>query len=62
MTVEQQTAFAEFLKRTDPYDRPVTIHTYPNRQSEIYTPLLGAYAIDGASLQMPPKKGAGTRR
>ena len=56
VTAAQQLAFADYLKTADPYDRPVTIHTYPNRQSEIYTPLLGAYGIDGASLQMPPKK------
>ena len=56
VTVAQQRAFADYLKTTDPYEHPVTIHTFPNREGEIYTPLLGAYDVDGASLQMAPKK------
>ena len=56
VTAEQIVAFADYLKSADPYERPVTIHTFPNRESEIYTPLLGDPNIDGASLQMPPKK------
>ena len=56
VTVAQQRAFADYLKANDPYEHPVTIHTFPNRESEIYTPLLGAAPVDGASLQMPPNK------
>ena len=59
VTVAQQRAFADYLKSTDPYEHPVTIHTFPNRESEIYTPLLGAYDVDGASLQNGAEEGAG---
>ncbi|MGF1528657.1 MAG: PKD domain-containing protein, partial [Candidatus Competibacterales bacterium] len=37
---------------TDPYDPHIVIHSYPNQQDSVYTPLLGnASELTGASLQ-----------
>ena len=45
-------AHAQYLRDLDPYDHPIVIHTYPNQQDEVYTPLLGeASAVTGASVQ-----------
>jgi hypothetical protein len=50
-TTEQQKAFAEYIRKLDPYDHPIVLHTYPDNQDNIYTPLLGCEYIEGASLQ-----------
>ncbi|MEM9702958.1 MAG: DUF5060 domain-containing protein, partial [Planctomycetota bacterium] len=53
-TDAQRQAFAAFIKKIDPYDHPVVVHTFPNWQEAIYTPLLGDPNFDGASLQLSP--------
>jgi len=45
---------AQYLRDTDPYGHHVVLHTYPNQQDKIYTPLLGANSpLTGVSLQNP---------
>ncbi len=49
---EQQRAMADAFSELDPYHHPVVIHTYPDEQDRVYTPLLGAGSnLTGASLQ-----------
>jgi hypothetical protein len=51
-TPEQQCAAAQFLHQTDPYHHLVVVHTYPDKQDQVYTPLLGSQSwLSGASLQ-----------
>lgn len=50
-TDAQRRAFARYLRRLDPYDHPIVIHTHPKKQDDVYGPLLGDVHIDGASLQ-----------
>jgi len=51
-TAEEQRAMAEAFSELDPYHHLVVIHTYPDEQDRVYTPLLGASSkITGASLQ-----------
>jgi hypothetical protein len=42
----------QFIHATDPYQHNIVIHTFPNQQEKVYTPLLGkASLLTGASLQ-----------
>ena len=42
----------EYIRATDPYDHNVVIHTFPDQQDKVYTPLLGDKSeLTGASLQ-----------
>lgn len=51
-TTEQQRAMADYIRKTDPYDHPIVVHTYPNEQDKVYRPLLGNESVlTGASLQ-----------
>jgi hypothetical protein len=51
-TSEQLRALAGYLHETDPYRHHVVVHTYPNKQDDVYTPLLGSKSLlTGASLQ-----------
>jgi hypothetical protein len=51
-TTQQQRAMAQFVHDTDPYHHLIVIHTFPDAQDRVYTPLLGAQsALTGASLQ-----------
>jgi hypothetical protein len=44
--------FIDYISGLDPYDHPIVIHSYPDQQTEVYTPLLGAASgLDGVSLQ-----------
>jgi hypothetical protein len=48
----QQREMALFLAQNDPYHHLVVIHTYPNRQDQVYTNLLGSQSLlTGVSLQ-----------
>ncbi|MEO1595646.1 MAG: DUF5060 domain-containing protein [Pseudomonadota bacterium] len=49
-TAEQQRAFADFIRATDPYDHPVFMHTYPGEQDR-YNALLGHESFDGPTIQ-----------
>ena len=45
-------AYTRYLRDLDPYDHPIVIHTYPDRQAEVYEPLLGDRSeLTGVSLQ-----------
>lgn len=46
--------FAGYFHAIDPYDHPVTVHTYPGRYELVYGPLLGYPYLEGPSLQIPP--------
>jgi len=49
---EQQRAMAQYLREIDPYDHHIVVHTYPNRQDQVYGQLLGDQSeLTGASLQ-----------
>jgi hypothetical protein len=51
-STEQQNAMAGYIRELDPYDHLIVVHTYPNQQDQVYTPLLGkTSAITGTSLQ-----------
>jgi hypothetical protein len=51
-TTQQQQAMAAYFAQHDPYRHPVVIHTFPDWQERVYTPLLGsASELAGASLQ-----------
>ncbi len=51
-TTEQMIAFAEHIRRLDPYDHPLTMHHYPFEQDKVYQPLLGQPSFEGPSLQL----------
>ncbi len=53
-TDAERRAFAEFIRANDPYDHPITVHTFPSALSQVYTPLLGFATIDGPSMQVDP--------
>lgn len=43
---------ARYIHDTDPYQHPIVVHTYPNQQDKVYTPLLGTNSpLTGVSLQ-----------
>ncbi|MEO1438068.1 MAG: DUF5060 domain-containing protein, partial [Bacteroidota bacterium] len=49
----QRIAFADYFRTVDPYDHNIVIHTYPNQDNQVYTPLLGpSTEYTGASLQV----------
>jgi hypothetical protein len=51
-TTEQQRAMAAFIRNIDPVGHHLVIHTFPNEQERVYTPLLGDQSVlTGASLQ-----------
>ncbi len=51
-TSNQVESFASYIRRLDPYQHPIVIHTYPQDKDEVYRPLLGHSDLDGASLQV----------
>lgn len=51
-STEQQKAMIDFLAQLDPYGHPIVVHTYPNRQDDVYRPLIGDRSkLTGVSLQ-----------
>ncbi len=50
-TTVQHRAMIQYIHDVDPYDHNVVLHTFPNRQEEIYQPLLGQSYLTGLSLQ-----------
>lgn len=51
-STEEIRAMAQYLRDTDPYHHLIVIHTFPNQQDKVYTPLLGAQSqLTGTSLQ-----------
>lgn len=52
LTTSQNKAMAAEVARLDPYGHNIALHTYPQQQSQVYTPLLGsASELTGASVQ-----------
>ncbi|WKN30866.1 DUF5060 domain-containing protein [Porifericola rhodea] len=51
-TTEQRIAMAQYISELDPYKHNIVIHTYPDKQDDVYPHLLGTKSeITGASLQ-----------
>jgi hypothetical protein len=51
-SAEEQRAMAACLRRFDPYDHPIVVHTFPDWQDRVYSRLLGDQSVlTGASLQ-----------
>ncbi|MEZ5328747.1 MAG: DUF5060 domain-containing protein [Verrucomicrobiales bacterium] len=51
-TTEEVVDMVKYLHDTDPYHHHIVIHTFPNQQDKVYTPLLGDHSLlTGASLQ-----------
>ncbi len=51
-STEQQKSMIDYLARVDPYGHPIVVHTYPNRQDDVYRPLIGDRSeLTGVSLQ-----------
>jgi len=51
-STEEVVDMARYLHDTDPYRHHIVIHTFPNQQDKVYTPLLGdGSLLTGASLQ-----------
>lgn len=44
---------ATFIRRLDPYDHPIVVHTHPAQKEWVYTRLLGFEHVEGPSLQHP---------
>jgi hypothetical protein len=53
-TPREQRSMAQYISDTDPYFHNIVLHTYPNMQERVYTPLLGnGSVLTGVSLQNP---------
>ncbi len=51
-TTEQRIEFAQFFHDNDPYQHLIVVHTFPNQQNSVYTPLLGDESeLTGVSIQ-----------
>ena len=51
-STEEIVDMVRYLHDTDPYHHNIVIHTFPNQQDKVYTPLLGDQSLlTGASLQ-----------
>ena len=51
-STEEVVDMVRYLHDTDPYRHNIVIHTFPNQQDKIYSPLLGDHSLlTGASLQ-----------
>lgn len=51
-STEEVRDMVRFLHETDPYQHLIVIHTFPDQQDKVYTPLLGTGSLlTGASLQ-----------
>lgn len=51
-SADQQRAMAAYMHDTDAYHHPIVVHTYPDWQDRVYSPLVGdPSALTGASLQ-----------
>ena len=50
-TDQQRKAFADLIRKLDPYDHPIVCHTFPGQYDQVYATLLGWPCLEGASLQ-----------
>ncbi len=45
-------AYSNYINTIDPYNHPITVHSFPDAQDELYTPLLGGgNQLTGPSIQ-----------
>jgi len=51
-TDAQRKAFTRYIRRLDPYNHPIVVHTFPGKYDRVYRPLLGLKDFEGPSLQM----------
>ena len=51
-TPQQLKAFSSYIRKIDPYDHHIVVHTFPGKYDQVYQPLLGYSDFEGASLQM----------
>ncbi len=56
----QRKAMASYIKKNDPYNHPVLLHTHSHDppRTDILTPILGYKDLDGLSLQVDKREGA----
>jgi hypothetical protein len=47
----QRKAFAAYIRAIDPYDHPITVHTYSGRASTFYNGILGDPHFEATSIQ-----------
>jgi len=51
-SIENRKAMSNYFFRNDPYKHNIVIHSFPNEQDKVYTPLLGKNSeLTGVSLQ-----------
>jgi len=50
-STEEIIQMGSYIQSIDPYNHNLVIHTFPDQQDEVYTPLLGPTPMTGASLQ-----------
>lgn len=53
----QRRAYAEYIRRLDPYDHPIVVHTYPGQYDQVFAPLLGYEHFEGPSIQLAEMEG-----
>lgn len=46
--------FADYIRAVDPYDHPITSHSFPSDLNTVFTPMLGFESFEGASMQVLP--------
>ncbi|HPD47925.1 MAG TPA: DUF5060 domain-containing protein [Anaerohalosphaeraceae bacterium] len=51
-TAAQLKAFSTYIRKIDPYDHPIVVHTFPGQYAKVYEPMLGYADFEGTSLQM----------
>ena len=51
-TNEQRKEFSKYIYSLDAYHHPITVHTWPGKQEDIYRPLLNYPSFHGPSLQI----------
>ena len=52
LSTDELAAMAHYLRSLDPYGNHIVVHTFPDKQEEVYKPLLGrADVLTGVSLQ-----------
>lgn len=58
-TTAELISFSAAVRALDPYDHPITVHTYPNQQDDVWAPLLGVRTFEVASIQCAPHVASG---
>ena len=51
-TPRERRDFASYIRDLDPYDHPITLHTYPQDKEGVYDRLLGFGDFEGPSIQL----------